>query len=123
MDVYGISQDHLALQGRYIMTDNDIGDYAIGKGEEDLEIRLSTVFPSRQGSVGGPIRADELRMIQLFSSEQGVISGRSVRNTEESVAPFSILSITHTGKERSVTVYSQAKGRTTGKILADLKQK
>ncbi|MDJ0619827.1 MAG: efflux RND transporter permease subunit [Calothrix sp. MO_192.B10] len=120
MDFYGISQDDLALQGRYIMTDNDIGDYAIGKGEEDLEIRLSTAFPSRRGSVGGPTRADELRMIQLFSSQQGAISGRSVLDVEESVAP---LSITHTGTERSVTVYSKAKGRTTGEILADLKPK
>ena len=120
MDFYGISQDDLALQGRYIMTDNDIGDYPIGKGEDDLEIRLSTAFPSRQGAVGGPTRADELGMIQLFSSKQGAISGRSVLNIEESVAP---LSITHTDTERSVTVYSKTKGRTTGEILTDLKPK
>ena len=120
MDFYGISQDDLALQGRYIMTDNDIGDYPIGKGEDDLEIRLSTAFPSRQGAVGGPTRADELGMIQLFSSNQGAVSGRSVLSIEENVAP---LSITHTDTERSVTVYSKTKGRTTGEILADLQPK
>ena len=120
MNFYGITQDDLALQGRYIMTDNDIGDYPIGGGEDDLEIRISTAFPSRQGAVGGPTRRDELTSIQLFSEEQGAISALSVLDIEESVAP---LSITHTDTERTVTVYSKTNNRTSGEILADLKPK
>ena len=34
----------------YLMIDNDIGDFAVGSGEEDLEIRLSTLWPSQQGA-------------------------------------------------------------------------
>ncbi len=120
MDFYGITQDDLAMQGRYIMTDNDIGDYPIGGGEDDLEIRLSTAFPSRQGAVGGPTRRDELTTIRLFSPDKGAVSGRSVLDIEESVAP---LSITHTDTERTVTVYSKTNNRTAGEILADLEPK
>jgi multidrug efflux pump subunit AcrB len=120
MDFYGITQDDLAMQGRYIMTDNDIGDYPIGGGEDDLEIRLSTAFPSRQGAVGGPTRRDELTTIRLFSPEKGAISRGTVLDVEEGVAP---LSITHTDTERTVTVYSKTKERTVGEILADLKPK
>ncbi|MGB6295776.1 MAG: efflux RND transporter permease subunit [Rivularia sp. (in: cyanobacteria)] len=120
MNFYGITQDDLAMQGRYIMTDNDIGDYPIGGGEDDLEIRLSTAFPSRQGAVGGPTRRDELTTIRLFSPEKGAISRGTVLDVEEGVAP---LSITHTDTERTVTVYSKTKDRTVGEILADLKPK
>ncbi len=42
LNFYGLADDDLATQGRYLMTDNDIGDFPIGGGEEDLEIRLST---------------------------------------------------------------------------------
>ncbi|MEM9769235.1 MAG: efflux RND transporter permease subunit, partial [Cyanobacteria bacterium P01_D01_bin.71] len=59
LDFYGISQDDLGGQGRYLMIDNDIGDFAIGSGEEDLEIRLSTQWPSQQGTIGGPSELDE----------------------------------------------------------------
>ena len=120
MDFYGITQNDLAMQGRYIMTDNDIGDYPIGGGEDDLEIRLSTAFPSRQGAVGGPTRRDELTTIRLFSPKKGAISRGTVLDLEEGVAP---LSITHTDTERTVTVYSKTKDRTVGEILADLKPK
>ncbi|MEO0852146.1 MAG: efflux RND transporter permease subunit, partial [Cyanobacteria bacterium J06648_11] len=59
LDFYGISQDELGLQGRYLMIDNDVGDFPIGSGEEDLEIRLSTRWPSQQGAIGGPSQLDE----------------------------------------------------------------
>jgi len=110
----------LAMQGRYILTDNDIGDYPIGGGEDDLEIRLSTAFPSRQGAVGGPTRRDELATIRFFSPEKGAVSGLSLLDIQESMAP---LSITHTDTERTVTVYSKTNDRTSGEILADLKPK
>ncbi|NEO45125.1 MAG: efflux RND transporter permease subunit, partial [Moorea sp. SIO4A3] len=120
MDFYGITENDLALQGRYIMTDNEITDSAIRAGKDDLEIHLSTAWPSRNGAVGGPTRRDELRMIQLFSPDHGAISGNAIVDIEQSMAP---LSITHTDTERTVTVYSKAKGRTPGEILAELQPK
>ena len=42
LDFYGISQEDLSLQGRLLMIDNEVGDFPVGSGEEDFEIRLST---------------------------------------------------------------------------------
>ena len=53
MSFYDLSDEDLSRQGRYLMTDNDIGDFPIGGGEEDLEIRLSTIWASRDGGIGG----------------------------------------------------------------------
>ncbi|NER23397.1 MAG: efflux RND transporter permease subunit [Symploca sp. SIO1C2] len=120
MNFYGLSTDELALQGRYIMTDNDIGDFPIGGGEEDLEIRLSTAWPSRDGGIGGPTRQDELRTIRILTPEGETISGDQVLEQEIGEAP---LSITHKDGQRTVTVLAKNKGSTVGEILGALEPK
>ena len=120
MNFYGISDDELANQGRYMMTDNDIGDFPIGGGEEDLEIRLSTMWASRNGGIGGPTRRDELLSIPLFNNDGETISGSQLLETELGNAP---LSITHKDAQRTVTVLAKTKGRTVGEIVADLEPK
>jgi multidrug efflux pump subunit AcrB len=119
MDFYGIEPNDLAMQGRYIMTDNDIGDFPIGGGQEDLEIRLSTAWPSRGGSVGGPTRQDELAMIRV-ATPNGPISGTQILERVAGMAP---LSITHQDTQRTVMVLAKNKERTVGEILADLEPK
>ncbi|MGK7937067.1 MAG: efflux RND transporter permease subunit, partial [Xenococcaceae cyanobacterium] len=120
MNFYGISDDELANQGRYIMTDNDIGDFPIGGGEEDLEIRLSTMWASRNGGIGGPTRRDELLSIPLFNKDGETIAASQVLEAEFGNAP---LSITHKDAQRTVTVLAKNKGRTVGEIVADLEPK
>ncbi|MDJ0725697.1 MAG: efflux RND transporter permease subunit [Prochloraceae cyanobacterium] len=117
MNFYGLSPQELALQGRYLMTDNDIGDYPIGGGEEDLEIRLSTLWPSRNGAVGGPTRQDELLMSSVFLPNGKTLAAEEVLELEFGNAP---LSITHQNGQRTVTVLAKNKGRTVGEIIADL---
>lgn len=116
MDFYGIEANDLAMQGRYIMTDNDIADFPIGGGQEDLEIHLSTAWPSRGGSVGGPTRQDELAMIRVATSN-GPIAGNQILEQVPGMAP---LSITHKNAQRTVMVLAKPKDRTVGEILADL---
>ena len=120
MNFYGIDPDDLALQGRYIMTDNDIGDFPIGGGEEDLEIRLSMAWPSRGGAVGGPTRRDELKSARIINSSGETISGEQILEQDVGMAP---LSITHKDTLRTVTVLSKTKDRTVGEILAELQPK
>ncbi|WP_017663269.1 efflux RND transporter permease subunit [Baaleninema simplex] len=114
IDFYGFDADDLAMQGRYLMTDNDIGDYPIGGGEEDLEIRLSTVWPSREGAVGGPTRLDELETLRLVAPDGTLVAGPEVFDLEFGVAP---LSITHQDAQRTVTVLAKNKGRSPGEIV------
>ncbi|MDJ0682617.1 MAG: efflux RND transporter permease subunit [Xenococcaceae cyanobacterium MO_167.B52] len=117
MNFYGIADDELANQGRYMMTDNDIGDFSIGGGEEDLEIRLSTMWASRDGGIGGPTRRDELLSLPLFNQDGNTIAGSQVLKAEFGNAP---LSITHKNAQRTVTVLAKNKDRTVGEIVADL---
>ncbi len=119
MDFYGIAANDLAMQGRYLMTDNDIADFPIGGGQEDLEIHLSTAWPSRGGSVGGPTRQDELAMIRLITPN-GPIAANQIL---EQIPGMSPLSITHKNAQRTVTILAKPKGRTVGEILADLEPK
>ncbi|MEL6230403.1 MAG: efflux RND transporter permease subunit [Cyanobacteria bacterium J06627_3] len=123
LDFYGISQNDLSLQGRYLMIDNDIGDYPVGSGEEDLEIRLSTRWPSQDGDIGGPSRLDEFATIRFINDEGDAVSADAVIERVEGAVP---LSITHRDTARSVTVL--AKTIPTGdyydtEILADIAPK
>jgi len=120
MNFYGLSADDLALQGRYLMTDNDIGDFAIGGGQEDLEIYLSTMWDSRQGEVGGPTRRDELLTIPIVSADGETIAGNQVLEATFDNAP---LSITHKDGQRTITVLGKNKGRTTEEIIAEVEPK
>lgn len=117
---YGLSDEDLSLQGRYLMTDNDIGNFPIGGGEEDLEIHLSTQWTSRNGEVGGPTRRDELLALPLFSQSGKTIAARELLELEFGNAP---LSITHKNAQRTVTVLAKNKDRTVGEIVGDLEPK
>lgn len=120
MNFYGLSDEDLATQGRYLMTDNDIGDFPVGGGQEDLEIHLSTMWASRDGEIGGPTRMDELLSLPLFTDNGITIAGSQVLEIERGVAP---LSITHRNAQRTVTVLAKNKGRTVREIIADLEPK
>ncbi|MEM9510334.1 MAG: efflux RND transporter permease subunit, partial [Cyanobacteria bacterium P01_E01_bin.35] len=120
INFYGLSDEDLSLQGRYLMTDNDIGDFPIGGGEEDLEIRLSTQWASRNGDIGGPTRRDELLSLPIFTDSGKTINGSQLLEVEFGNAP---LSITHKDAQRTVTVLAKNKDRTVGEIVADLEPK
>ena len=104
LNFYGISQDEVGLQGRYMMIDNDVGDYALGSGEEDLEIRLSTQWPSQQGKVGGPSRLDEFATMRFINSDGEAISPDALLEEVPGAVP---LAITHRDTQRSVTVLAK----------------
>ncbi|ELS01804.1 cation/multidrug efflux pump [Xenococcus sp. PCC 7305] len=120
LSFYGLSDDDLATQGRYLMTDNDIGDFPIGGGQEDLEIRLSTMWASRNGGIGGPTRRDELLSLPIFNDQGLFITASQLLEAEFGNAP---LSITHKDAQRTVTVLAKNKDRTVGEIIADLEPK
>ncbi|MEM9215216.1 MAG: efflux RND transporter permease subunit [Cyanobacteria bacterium P01_F01_bin.150] len=123
LDFHNISASDLSSQGRYMMIDNDIGDFAIGSGEEDLEIRLSTRWPSQQGAIGGPSRLDEFATIRFINANGEAVSADALLEPVEDVVP---LSITHRDTERSVTVLAKnipGAGFYDSEILAELTPK
>ena len=123
LDFYGMSQEDLGGQGRYLMIDNEVGDFPIGSGEEDLEIRLSTQWPSRQGEVGGPSRLDEFATMRFITPEGEALPADALTEPVEGAVP---LSITHRNTERSVTVLAKVipgQGYFDANILAELTPK
>ncbi|MEL7505465.1 MAG: efflux RND transporter permease subunit [Cyanobacteria bacterium J06554_6] len=123
LDFYGISPEDLGWQGRYLMIDNDVGDFALGSGEEDLEIRLSTQWPSQQGAIGGPSEFDEFATIRFITPDGEVLSADALLEPVEDAVP---LSITHRDNERSVTVLAKVipgRGYYDTEILAELTPK
>ncbi|MEM9002824.1 MAG: efflux RND transporter permease subunit [Cyanobacteria bacterium P01_F01_bin.86] len=104
LNFYDISQDEVGLQGRYLMIDNDIGDFAVGSGEEDLEIRLSTLWPSQQGNVGGPSRLDEFATMRFITSDGEALPAAALLEEVPGAVP---LAITHRNTQRSVTVLAK----------------
>ncbi len=120
IDFYDLTPGDIASQGRYIMTDSDIGDFPLGGGEEDLEMRLSTQWPSRNGAIGGPTTKEELIQTRFITPSGAVISGGEILEFESGEAP---ISITHQDGERTVTVLSKTQGRTVGQIWQDLEPK
>ena len=104
LNFYDISQDEVGSQGRYMMIDNEVGDFAIGSGEEDLEIRLSTRWPSQQGRIGGPSRLDEFATLRFINAEGDTISPDALLEEVPGAVP---LAITHRNTQRSVTVLAK----------------
>ncbi|NEQ99070.1 MAG: efflux RND transporter permease subunit, partial [Cyanothece sp. SIO2G6] len=104
LDFYDFDQSDLGLQGRYLMTDNGIGDFAMGDGEEDIEIRLSTRWPSLAGEIGGPSRLDEFASMRFINSDGIVVSANTLLEPVRATVP---LAITHRDTERSVTVLAK----------------
>lgn len=119
LDFYGLTAEEVTRQAQYYTRAVDVGDFGIGGNEEDLEIRLSTAWPSRNGEVGGPTRRDELNLVRFFGTnpDSEVIPVGAV---VEPVQRESALSVTHRGGERTVTVLAKNTSRTSGQILADL---
>lgn len=104
LDFYGIGQDDLGAQGRYLLTDSAIGDFSVGSGEEDLEIRLSTQWPSRGGDIGGPTGLDEFATLRFVTPEGQALPGNALLARVPDAVP---LSITHRNAQRSVTVLAK----------------
>ncbi|MEM9977231.1 MAG: efflux RND transporter permease subunit, partial [Cyanobacteria bacterium P01_D01_bin.2] len=104
LDFYGISQDDLGDQGRYLMTDSRVGDFAVGSGEEDLDIRLSTQWPSQNGAIGGPSQLDEFATTRFITPEGEALPSGALLEVVPGNVP---LAITHRDTERSVTVLAK----------------
>jgi multidrug efflux pump subunit AcrB len=119
LSFYNLSEDELAAQAQYYTRAIDVGDFALSGDQEDLEIRLSTGWPSREGRVGGPTRRDELLSARFFTNnpDEEVVSAGAVVNAVQAQAP---LSITRRGGERTATILAKNENRTVGEILADL---
>jgi len=117
LDFYNITHDELASQIRFAMSDQEIGKFAIGGVEEDLDIRLGIAWPSRRGALGGPTRLTELVSMRVFQQDGSTVPAMAVLETDIGTSP---ISITRQGGQRSIMVSAKNQTRLPSEILADL---
>lgn len=122
LSFYGLTEEQLTTQAQYYTRAIDVGNFAVGGNQEDLEIRLSTAWPSRNGRVGGPTRRDELLAVRFFTDNPNdeLISASAVVEPVQAQAP---LSIARRNGRRTATVLAKNGSRTVGEILGDLEPK
>ncbi|MDH5823678.1 efflux RND transporter permease subunit [Luteimonas sp. RD2P54] len=118
LSFYGISQQELAAQARFALGIQTIGTFAVPGPTDDLDIRMGTNWPSRQGDAGGPRRIDELDMVRAFTPH-----GQSVPMLAllDPVQGEAILSISHEDGRRALTVLAGNQGRPVTEIVEEIR--
>ena len=120
LDFYDISHDELASQVRYAMGDQEVGNFAVGNSDDDLEIRMGLAWPSRLGALGGPTRLSELVSVRVFQKDGSTVPASSVLDSNVGTSP---ISITRQGGQRSIIVSSKNQTRLPAEIIADVTPK
>lgn len=116
LNFYKINLPDLAQQVRFAMTSEEISKFPIGGVDEDLEIRLSTAWPSRSGKIGGPTNVEEAQMLTVFKGNGETLPILAVMKAVFDKSP---LAITRKNGMRSVTVMCKTNNRTVMEILQD----
>lgn len=116
VDFYGLSQQDLAAQIRFALSNDKIGSFTILGPEDDLDIRMGLAWSSQNGESGGPSNLSELSMIRAFTPEGETVALLSLLRPEISESPTSIV---HKDGERALTVLSKVQGRNLNDILAE----
>lgn len=118
LDFYGLSAADLAQQARYYTSSTDVGDFVPSGERETLEMLLSTAWPSRQGTVGGPTRPEELLTMRFFGHDprRSPIPASAVVKMVRGEMP---LSIPRRAGRRTVTILAKVnQGQTAGDVMA-----
>ena len=117
LDFHGLSLADVAYQIRVAMTDDEIGTFPLGAGQEDIGIRLGTAWPSRAGELGGPSSVGEASSLSVIKPDGTSLPLFSVVQLNIDAAP---LVLSRDNGERAVTVKAQTQGVTAGEVLAQL---
>ena len=115
MNFHQLDESSVAAQVRMAMEEDEYGRFKVEGIEDDPKLRISTLWPSRDGGMGGPKHLAEIELLRVFNEQ-----GRAVPLMD--VADFRIVEVprvyVHKNGQRAVTVKSRAEGRTAGEIVA-----
>ncbi len=113
---YGISEPELAEQMRVTMSEDPIGRFKRDGIEQDLDIQLSTGWPSRKGELGGPRSFAEIASIVLSAGDGVNVPLMGLVDLDIAQTP---ISISRVDGRRAVTVKAQlVPGQTSGDVVA-----
>ncbi len=117
LDFYGISHADLASQIRIALSNDKIGTFTLSGVQDDIDIRLSTAWPSRGGEAGGPTTIEELSRARAYTPSGESVAMLSLVAPVQSEAPSSIV---HADGTRALTVLANDAGRAVTDIIAEV---
>lgn len=118
LDFHQLSLADVAYQIRVAMTDDVLGQFPQDGGDDDLDIRMGTAWPSRDGALGGPSSVQEAATLAVITRDGTSLPLFSLVDLEVGETP---LVIGRDSGERAVTIKARTQGRTAGEVLAELR--
>ncbi|MCF2908676.1 efflux RND transporter permease subunit [Pseudoalteromonas sp. DL2-H2.2] len=117
LNFHGITEQDFASQLRLATEADEYGKFKLAGTEDDLKIRLSTYWESRDEDIGGPKSLAEISLISLFTPEGELVPGGNLVEYEiDSVPPL----YTHAQTQRAITIKAKVEGITVGEVIAQL---
>ena len=117
LDFFGITVADFAAQVRLGFAEDEALKFPLGQGREDLEIRIGTAWPSRQGRPGGPTNRWEALSLSVTARDGRAVPLRELAMMRLVNAP---LAITRYDGRRAVSVTARVTGATPGEVIAQL---
>ncbi|MCK9509293.1 MAG: efflux RND transporter permease subunit, partial [Pigmentiphaga sp.] len=114
---FGIDHGDLASQLRIAFSADEVGTFVTADGDDNIDIRLGTEWPSRPNEAGGPRSTEELSRVRVFAQDGRSISMNQLLKPAQSEAA---IAISHVNGERALTVMAKNEGRTVGEVMADV---
>ena len=114
LNFHGLNEASIARQVRMAMEQDEFGSFKVDGIADDPDLRISMLWPSRDGGMGGPSHLSEMNLMQVFADD-----GRTVPFND--IVDFRIVEtpqvFSHLEGKRSITVQSRAEGRTATQIM------
>ncbi|MGI9275092.1 MAG: efflux RND transporter permease subunit [Endozoicomonas sp.] len=114
LSFHGLNETAVAQQVRMAMEQDEFGSFKVAGISDDPDLRISMLWPSRNGEMGGPSHLSEMNLMQVITDD-----GRTVPFTD--VVDFRIVNkpqvFSHLEGRRSITVQSRAEERTATQIM------
>ncbi|OBQ57604.1 efflux RND transporter permease subunit [Halodesulfovibrio spirochaetisodalis] len=120
LNFYRVQLDDVINQVRIALENDKIGSYKLPGVKEDLDIKLSTLWASREGKIGSPRTAEELHFLSVTNDSGISIPVSSLLTFDPEEASQVIL---HRNNRRTVSVTAKTNGVTASQILQAVQPK
>lgn len=114
---FGIDHGDLASQLRIAFSSDEVGTFVTAEGDDNIDIRLGTEWPSRPGEASAPRNTEELSRVRAFTEDgRSIALDQLLKPTQNEAA----IAISHVDGERALTVMAKNEGRTVGEVFAEV---
>lgn len=114
LNFYRVSVGDMAAQLRLMTSSESVGQFIVGDGQEDIDLRMGFGWPSRRGDIGGPTGIGETYLMNIATGSGGSVPLLSLAKLELAQSPLAIL---HQNGDRAVSVLADTQDLTAEEVL------